>query len=200
MSATFEPPWVTLLVWEHLCWGADGVGLEHLRLRSDDGDGVIAWVDEEGRPFRLAYSIEWSPNWIFRRIRIDLTADTPGTLELTRSADGRWERNGVAARELDGCDEVDLWPTPFTNSLPIRRLRLAPGATAAITVAHVIAPELTVTPRPQRYGNLGSGIYRFESLHDGFTADLVTDDSGFVVDYPGLFRRRARVGATTYSG
>lgn len=33
----------------------------------------------------------------------------------------------------------------------------------------MIAPELTVTPRPQRYSNLGDGIYRFESLDDGFT-------------------------------
>lgn len=185
---------MTHLVWEHLCWGADGIGLEHLRLRAGDGDGVIAWVDEEGRPFRLAYSIEWSATWTFDRIRIDLAAEAPGTLELTRSADGRWQRNGRAAPELDGCDEVDLWPTPFTNSLPIRRLRLPPGAGAAITVAHVIAPELTVTRRPQRYRNLGNGLYRFESLDDGFTADLVTDASGLVVDYPGLFRLRAGVG------
>jgi hypothetical protein len=185
---------MTRLVWEHLCWGATGVGLEHLSLRSRDGDGMIAWADEGGAPYRLTYQVDWDPGWIFRRIRIDLIGEAHAAVELTRGPRGAWMRDRAAAPELDRCDEVDLWPTPFTNSLPIRRLLLDPGATAIITVAHVIAPQLTVTPRDQRYSNLGNGVYRFESLDDGFSADLAVDESGFVVHYPGLFRRRARVG------
>lgn len=193
---------MTHLVWEHLCWGASGIGLEHLSVRSGDADGMIAWVDEDDRPYRLTYEVDWEPNWTFRRIRIELTGEAASTLELSRAPGGQWKRNGVASPGLNGCHEVDLWPTPFTNSLPIRRLLLEPGSTATITVAHVIAPELTVTPRPQRYSKLGDGIYRFENLDDGFTADLTVDESGFVVDYPGLFRRRAKVGAasTAYGG
>ena len=165
--------------------------MEHLVIRPGAADGVITWVDE-ARPYRLRYRVEWDSGWRFRGIAIDVTGATSGTLELIRAPTGEWTRNGDAVPELDGCGEVDLWPTPFTNSLPIRRLMLDPGADATITVAHVIAPELSVTSRPQRYRNLGSGVYRFESLDDGFTADITVDDSGFVLDYPGLFRRRAQ--------
>jgi hypothetical protein len=194
MSGTVVHDDVTHLVWEHLGWGPNGLGVEHLLIRSGAADGVIAWVDDEGRPYRLTYRIHWDSGWRFRGIVIDVTGTASGTLQLTRASDGPWMRDGTAASELDVCSEVDLWPTPFTNSLPIRRLDLEPGTSGTITVAHVIAPELSVTPRPQRYSNLGKGVYLFESLDDGFTAHLAIDDSGFVVDYPGLFKRRARLG------
>jgi hypothetical protein len=46
--------------------------------------------------------------------------------------------------------------------------------------------------RDQRYTALdGAKHYRFESLDDGFTAELPVDEDGFVLDYPGLFRRLA---------
>ena len=35
----------------------------------------------------------------------------------------------------------------------------------------------------------GGGLYRFLSLDGGFTADLLVDADGLVLDYPGLFRR-----------
>lgn len=92
---------MTHLVWEHLCWGASGVGLEHLSVRSGAGDGVIAWVEEDGRLFRLAYELEWDPGWIFRRIGVGLTGGAAGTLELARAPDGRWTRNGEAAPGLE---------------------------------------------------------------------------------------------------
>jgi hypothetical protein len=185
---------VTHLVWEHLCWGADGAGLEHLVVESSRGDGVIVWIDEQGRRYRLEYEVEWDERWVFGRIGIVLTGEAVTTLELARDAGGRWHRDGVAAHDLEGCTEVDLWPTPFTNSLPIGRLQLEPDSAATIAVAHVVAPELTVTRRPQRYSNLGGGVYRFEGLDDGFAADLTVDEAGLVVDYPGLFRRRLSLG------
>jgi hypothetical protein len=181
---------VTQVAWEHVGWGPRGFGGELLDLGATRARGVILWMDERSGSYRLEYAIDWEPGWVFRRITIDLTGRSAAGLELTRAADGRWAKNGIDAPELRACTEVDLWPTPFTNSLPIHRLRLEPGAAMRITVAHVVAPELTVTPRPQRYTNLGDGVYRFESLDDGFTADLTLDRSGLVVDYPGLFRRQ----------
>jgi uncharacterized protein len=50
-----------------------------------------------------------------------------------------------------------------------------------------------VGPERQRYGCLEAqadgGLYRFEALPSGFTAELPVDAEGLVIDYPGLFRR-----------
>ena len=94
---------------------------------------------------------------------------------------------------LDGCEYVDISDTPFTNTLPIRRLGLASGESAVISVAYFDGAELQPWPELQRYTCLqqdsDGGLYRFESLDGGFTADLPVDADGLVFDYPGLFRR-----------
>jgi hypothetical protein len=50
-----------------------------------------------------------------------------------------------------------------------------------------------VGPERQRYGCLEAqadgGLYHFEALPSGFTAELPVDAEGLVIDYPGLFRR-----------
>ena len=103
------------------------------------------------------------------------------------------EPNGRAVTYLKGCEYVDIAETPFTNTLPIRRLDLAPGGSADISVAYFDGAELQPWPEPQRYTRLeegdGGGVYRFLSLDGGFTADLPVDSDGLVLDYPGLFRK-----------
>jgi hypothetical protein len=88
---------------------------------------------------------------------------------------------------------VDIAVTPFTNTLPIRRLGLAATESAELSVAYFKRTELQAWPDPQRYTCLEKsdegGLYRYLSLDGGFTADLPVDGDGLVVDYPGLFKR-----------
>jgi uncharacterized protein len=113
---------------------------------------------------------------------------------LLADGEGRWKRGGGESMpELDGCIDVDILATPFTNILPICRLGLEPGESEELTVTYVRVPELLVGPEKQRYGYLEAqadgGLYRFEALPSGFTAELPVDADGLVIDYPGLFRR-----------
>jgi uncharacterized protein len=106
--------------------------------------------------------------------------------------EGNWTgSDGRTVSYLEGCEYVDISETPFTNSLPMRRLGLAPGEFAEIAVAYFEGAELQ--PWPQRYTRLengdGGGTYRFVRLDGGFTADLPVDLDGLILDYPGLFRR-----------
>lgn len=84
---------------------------------------------------------------------------------------------------------MDITATPFTNTLPIRRLRLRSGQAETILVAWVEVPALTVVAKPQRYTCLEPGRYRFEALDSGFTRDIEVDEDGLVRTYPDLFRR-----------
>jgi hypothetical protein len=187
--ATVEALWAA---WER-------PGLEHLRLRIDDGgaraDSVIIALDGDGRPFRARFAIETDPEWRVRHARIELLGDPARTLDLYADGLGHWtDASSGAARPLDGCLDVDVYPSPFTNTLPIRRLpALEPGVPVAMAVAWVALPELTVRSAPQEYTLLerqpGGARWRFRSLDSGFVAELPVDAAGLVRDYPGIARR-----------
>ena len=113
-------------------------------------------------------------------------------LRLRREPSGRWLADG---RELEACRgalDVDLGVTPSTNTSAIRRLGLAVGASAELTLTWVRFPQLAIEPLPQRYTRLGERTYLYESLHDGvvvFHARLEVDGTGLVERYQGLFER-----------
>jgi hypothetical protein len=82
---------------------------------------------------------------------------------------------------------MDLTGSPLTNTLPIRRLNLLKAQTGVahrVSVAWVLVPSLEVVQADQIYTSLGDGMVRF--ANETFSADLLVDDEGFIVDYPGL--------------
>ena len=178
-------------------WSAwDEPGLGHLRLAVRESgviaDGLVLGL-AEGRPFRIAYEVRCDANWHVRSARVGVPGEPP-KIVLLSDGKGNWTGpDGRAVAYLEGCEYVDVSETPFTNTLPIRRLGLSPGESADIFVAYFDATELQPWPEPQRYTCLeeGSdgGLYRFLSLEGRFTADLAVDTDGLVFDYPGLFRR-----------
>ena len=176
----------------------EGPGLEHLRLLASDDGGVIASGLviglEAGLPFRIGYEIRCDRLWRVREVRAGAPDLERPVLELLADGEGHWTRGGgEPIPELDGCIDVDISATPFTNTLPIRRLGRKLGVSTDLDVAYVRVPELLVGPERQRYGCLEAradgGLYRFEALPSGFTAELPVDAEGLVIDYPGLFRR-----------
>lgn len=193
-----------------ICWAPiwnrnhEGIGLEHLVLADRVADGVVLAIDDDGTAFRLAYRLAWDES---RRLRqADLTVLAAGStrlLGLRADGEGRWRHvdgrhadgrhtDGRSIPELDGCIDIDIWPTPFTNSFPIWRSGLAIGQRREFRMAWISAPSLTVAARPQAYTRLDARRYLFESLDgDGFRAELPVDEDGVVLDYPGLFRRVA---------
>ena len=80
--------------------------------------------------------------------------------------------------------------TPFTNTLPIRRLKLRAAQAAEIVTVYILVPSLTLTTDPQRYTCIEPlKRYRYESIDSDFTRDIEVDRRGLVVVYPGLFSR-----------
>ncbi len=174
----------------------EGPGLEHLRLaeRGDSmyADGLVIGTYEAG-VFRLMYKITCDISWKVSRVYLSLIGGN-GELELSADGVGHWvDEKGVPIPGLDGCFDVDINGSPFTNTLPIRRLRLQPGRSADMSMVYIYVPTLQVRRTMQRYTCLESGpdggLYRFEALQSGYTALLTVDASGLVVEYPQLFRR-----------
>jgi hypothetical protein len=112
------------------------------------------------------------------------------SLQLAVDEQQRWQLNGRDMAALAGCVDVDLGFSPSTNSLPIRRLKLAVGESAEVAAAWLRFPSLEFRRLDQRYTRLAERRYRYES-EGGFVAELEVDEAGLVVDYPGGWRRVA---------
>jgi uncharacterized protein len=90
--------------------------------------------------------------------------------------------------ELGDEDFFDLAFSPLFNSLPVLRDGLLQGGDPRDYVMRFVeVPSLETQTSEQRYEPLGGDVVRFRS--GSFTADLVFDADGFVLEYPGLARR-----------
>ncbi|GAE04428.1 hypothetical protein JCM10914_473 [Paenibacillus sp. JCM 10914] len=110
---------------------------------------------------------------------------------MRRDEENRWWEGGTD-RELGalaGLTDIDLGISPSTNTLAIRRLRLQPGDSAAITAAWVRFPSLEISPLPQRYTRTGENTYRYESNDGAFQADLEIDEHALVTQYADIWSR-----------
>jgi uncharacterized protein len=175
-------------------------GLEHLHLLAEsDGtvaDGLILGVNDQG-PFRVRYEIRCDSLWKLRAVHVSLLGDSSRFLHLLTDGEGAWStENGDMLPTLRGCCDVDISATPFTNTLPIRRVTLQAGSSVTLRMAYITVPHLQVEVAEQRYTCLettsSGGQYYFESLEQGvatFTVQLQVDQDGLVMDYPELFKR-----------
>jgi len=168
-----------------------GTGVEHLVLTHDTdaitADGVVI-SDDDGK-FAARYRVVCDPGWRVRLAEVELIG-VERRLRLSSDGQGHWlDAQAKPLHDLDGAADIDLSISPFTNTLPIRRLDLAPGQSADIAAAYIRVPELTVTKDPQRYSCIENRArYRYESLDSDFVREIETDRDGLVVIYPGLYR------------
>jgi hypothetical protein len=99
----------------------------------------------------------------------------------------RWSLNGEYFDSFDGCTDVDISLTPFTNSLPINRLKLNPGQEEEVDVIYIDLLEDNIKHVKQKYRRFSSELYKYENIPNDFKAEIKVDKSGFVIDYPQLF-------------
>ncbi|HYO56277.1 putative glycolipid-binding domain-containing protein [Archangium sp.] len=179
---------------QHVAWAPwSGPGHEHLVLREVPSGltahSSVEGVTDEGRPFSLRYFLRIDTAWRVREVELVLLG-SDARLVLRSDGAGRWsDEKGRSLPELDGCIDVDISASPFTNTLPIRRLGLAPDSSDDISVVYLSVPGLSARRGRQRYICLGPERYLFESLETGYRTELRVDAEGLVLDYPGLFRR-----------
>jgi len=173
-------------VWEP--W--EGHGVERLQLAMGPDGATAEGSVLEPSGLHLRYSVRTDARWATRHVEVVLLEERR-RLRLHADGAGSWTgEEGQPLPALAGCLDVDLAFSPFTNTLAIRRLGLAPGESGDTRVALVSVPSLEVAPDPQRYTRLASGdSYRFDSLDVDFTRELPVDEHGLLLEYPGLFRR-----------
>jgi hypothetical protein len=157
-------------------------------------------------PYRLEYRLTVAGGWMTRSVELEASgAGWRRTAHLSRGDGGAWSfraesDDGVVdlpepacyATALGDALDCDLGFSPLTNTMPVVReaLHREPGA-ATFTTAWISVPDLAVHASVQSYEHQrrtpSGSVVRFSS--GAFTADLILDGDGFVVDYPDLARR-----------
>ncbi len=181
-------------VWRH----ADArAGLEVLFARRTGGghrleghstavEGAVAWS--------VRYVIDVAADWTTRSAHVACSS-SGGTRELRIEGDGAggWTVDSAPAAELAGCLEVDLEASVCTNLLPVRRLELDVGEQADAPAVYVRAPSLALDRLEQSYTRLddreGRRVYDYRAPRFDFHAQLVFDEDGLLLDYPGIATR-----------
>lgn len=170
---------------------AHGGGLEHLSLQFHNdlivADSVVVGA-HGGLGFGCSYRVCCDGGWRVRSVELHV-AGGPSCV-LTTDGDGHWvDGDGQSQPQLAGCIDVDISATPFTNTLPIRRLDRQLEQRTTIAVAYILLPALRLSQADQAYTRLDGRRYLFEALDSGFRAEITVDAEALVLDYPGLFRR-----------
>lgn len=169
-------------------------GAERCRLRRlPDGWGLAGTVvlALDDAPAQVTWRVECDDDWRTRRVAIELEVGNEArALELRVGEHRRWWRGDEELEQLRGCVDIDISVTPATNTLPIRRLALATGESAALVAAWVRFPELAVEPLTQRYTRLDTHRYRYEGA-SGVGYDVEVDDWDMATRYADLWIRVA---------
>jgi hypothetical protein len=167
--------------------GHDAARLE----RAPDGWRLIgtAVFRHGGAPACLAYAVSLDAGWVTRRARVrGFLGEKAVDRRIERSAAGVWTVAGQVQPGVAGLADLDLGFTPATNLQQLRRVGLAVGAEAALPVAWLDAGADELVALPQRYRRLDGASYDYAAPSVGYEAVLTLAASGFVADYPGLWR------------
>ncbi len=143
---------------------------------------------------RASFRVLLDEDWRTRRAEI-VVVDDHGHREILIESDGEgtWSLNGSLAPELDGCLDVDIAATPFTNTFVIRRLELPVGGVGEVRVAWVSVPSLEVAAMDQTYVHLeqldGPDRYEYRSSSSENGWIIEGDEDGVALDYEGFAHR-----------
>jgi uncharacterized protein len=148
----------------------------------------------EEKIYRVEYKIRTNSNWetVYAEVQSQ-HSDRKEKSIFEGDGKGNWFVDGQQAEQFDGCIDIDIPLTPFTNTLPINRLKLAQGDEQQIQVIYIDLLQRQITPVKQKYTRLSNTLYHYENVPNDFEAKIEVDELGFVVDYPSLFVRTAKL-------
>lgn len=151
-----------------------------------EGTAVFSY---ELQTCRLDYQIICDATWHTLFAKVAGWLDTAVVdIQIQTDPTGRWWLNDVEQSEVRDCIDIDLNFSPSTNLLPIRRLSLAVGEEVQLRAAWLRFPSFKLEPLSQSYRRLDEQAYRYESAGGQFITELKVNHSGFVIDYPGIWK------------
>jgi len=141
--------------------------------------------------YTAEYVIKISSEWKVKQFEIAYSLNGIKNLVTGIHHPKGWIINKQERPEFKNCVDIDITVTPFTNSLPINRLKLPVNVPRQIDVLYIDVLENRIYPVKQQYTKKSNTEYNFQNVPNDFEADIGVDKEGFVAHYPGLFERIA---------
>lgn len=143
---------------------------------------------DQGKIYKVDYAIQLNKDWEVLSFEIECHHHHK-FFRISSESDGKgnWISDGKTQHQFKGCIDIDIPLTPFTNTLPIRRLQLDKGGEGKIQVLYLDLLAQEIRSVQQRYQRLSEDLYHYENVPNDFEADIRVDEFGFVVNYPTLF-------------
>ena len=140
--------------------------------------------------YKIEYRIRTNQFWetIFCEIKSQLYNKVE-VIDFRKEGKESWYVNGQPDEKLNGCIDIDISLTPFTNTLPINRLKLLEKEDQQIKVLYVDVLGRKMMPVQQKYTRISQTDYKYENVPNDFESVISVDNLGLVVKYPGLFER-----------
>jgi uncharacterized protein len=146
----------------------------------------------EGHSVQLAYAVECDAVWRTLSAKVEGSVGFERlAFQVGRTPSGGWMLNGAEQPAAYGCVDLDLGFTPATNLIAIRRLEPPYGVDTPAPAAYYLEFSLELGLVEQTYRRTGESTLAYASPAYGYSAELTVAPSGFVTDYPGLWKGRA---------
>lgn len=167
--------------------------VETLWLKSQEGFIEANSLIEKNynkKTFHIKYSIRLSSDWKVQEVKLESSSFEKDVVYLKSDLNGTWfNEYDEELPELKGCYDVDISVTPFTNTLPIRRLGNTLKSKQNIKVLYLDGLLGRYKKVTQDYLKLSPNLYRYEAGFGKFKTEIEVDENGLVINYPGLFKR-----------
>lgn len=180
------------LIWQGIAFQS----LEYFSLKENDKDiqvtsKIIGCY--ESKIYTVAYQLTIDPDWNIRGFTIESEINTIKNILTGKKNENEWEINNVINPDFRDFSFIDISLTPFTNTLPINKLKLAENDTREIKVIYIDILNNLIKPVAQQYTKIAPYTYHYDNLQTDFKSDILVDGNGLVVNYPQLFDKIAEI-------
>lgn len=179
---------MTTIIWKGILYNS----LEYFQL-SENGNAILAKSKIIGTHENQFYLVEYflmiDKEWNVLSFEIEFEVNNKKKKFSGVKMNNEWVINGKIDPLYSGFEFIDISLTPFTNTLPIRKLRLSHRQEKEINVIYLNILEDYIKPVKQKYRKNSELKFRYENIPNDFEADIEVDELGLVIFYPSLFER-----------
>ncbi|HWR25394.1 MAG TPA: putative glycolipid-binding domain-containing protein [Methanosarcina sp.] len=176
------------IVWQALAWQSTVV---HTHKVNEDirGHGFAIGKTDGNIPFAMDYDLALTADWNIKEMSVKSLLDERA-IRLVHEGDQWYDGKGQYLPEFDGIEFVDISISPFTNTLPIKRLQFEGEQAQKVDIIYFDENKFTLQKVQQIYSHLGERTYCYQDIElPDFVSNITVDEDGLVIDFPKMFRR-----------
>ncbi|MGF7118621.1 putative glycolipid-binding domain-containing protein [Methanobacterium oryzae] len=176
------------IVWQALSWLSTVIHT-HIADNGFHGHGIAVGKTDGDIPFAMEYDIKLEVDWNIKELSIKSLLDER-VIKLVHKDNQWYDGSGQHLKEFDDVGFVDISISPFTNTLPIKRVDFKGKEPQKIDIIYFDENLFSLRRLQQIYSKIDERTYRYQDVElPDFIYDIVVDDDGLLVYFPKLFKQ-----------